>query len=168
MKFLNDDELKKITNLFENMTSSIVKLTEKTEEQDRKIRHLENQIIRSLDLNADAIETVTNRFQTPFEDLRIRINELESLIASSTQTFSLLKESDITFRLQRLDIMFELLVDLSLINLRILSIFMEFNNRIIEGSLDEEFMYSKNNQLQKELLEYNKIYGDFIEQTRQD
>ena len=164
---MNEDELKKITNLFENMTTSIVTLTQKTEEHDKKINYLEEQLIKSLDLNADAIETVTNRFQTPIEDLSDRITELENLISSSTQVFALLKESDIITKLQLIDSMFELLVDLPLINLKILSIFLDFNNKIISDTIDEEFIYTKTSQIQKELLEYNTIYANFIEQTRQ-
>ena len=164
---MNEDELKKITNLFENMTTSIVTLTQKTEEHDKKINYLEEQLIKSLDLNADAIETVTNRFQTPIEDLSDRITELENLISSSTQVFALLKESDIITKLQLIDSMFELLVVLPLINLKILSIFLDFNNKIISDTIDEEFIYTKTSQIQKELLEYNTIYANFIEQTRQ-
>ena len=158
---MNEDELKKITNLFENMTTSIVTLTQKTEEHDKKINYLEEQ------LNADAIETVTNRFQTPIEDLSDKITELENLISSSTQVFALLKESDIITKLQLIDSMFELLVVLPLINLKILSIFLDFNNKIISDTIDEEFIYTKTSQIQKELLEYNTIYANFIEQTRQ-
>ena len=164
---MNEDELKKITNLFENMTTSIVTLTQKTEEHDKKINYLEEQLIKSLDLNADAIETVTNRFQTPIEDLSDKITELENLISSSTQVFALLKESDIITKLQLIDSMFELLVVLPLINLKILSIFLDFNNKIISDTIDEEFIYTKTSQIQKELLEYNTIYANFIEQTRQ-
>ena len=164
---MNDQELKKITTLFENMTSQIVQLKVKTEEQDKKIQYLENQLIKSLDLNSDAIETVVNRFETPIEDLITRITELESIISSSTQVFELLKELDIVTKLNLVDSMFELLVDLPLINLKVLSILHEINNKLIDGSFDKEFIYTKTNQLQQELLEYNTLYGDFIEQTRQ-
>ena len=165
---MNEEELNKVTILFENMTASLVQLKEKVEEQDKKIQYLENQLVKSLDLNSDAIETVVNRFETPIEDLSTRITELEALISSSTQVFALLKESDISTKLNLLDNMFELLVDLPLINLKVLSIFMEFNAKMIDNSLNEEFIYDNNNKLQKELLEYNTIYGEFIEQTRQN
>lgn len=164
---LDEHELKKITTLFENMTASIVSLTKKSEEQDQKIHLLENQLVKSLDLNSDAIDTVANRFQEPIEDLSSRIAELENLLSTSTQVFTLLKESDITTKLQLVDGMFELLADLPLINLKILAIFMEFQNKIIDDSLEEEFIYTKNSQLQKELLEYNTLFANFIEQTRQ-
>lgn len=163
---MNEEELKKMTTLFENMTLSIVQLTQKTEEQDKKINYLENQLVKYLDVNSEAIETVISRFKTPIDDLSIRIAELESLISSSTQVFSLLKESDVVTKLNLLDTMFELLVNLPLINLKILSIFHEFNNKIITDSVDKKYIYQKNNQLQEELLEYNTTYSDFIEQTR--
>ena len=155
---MNEEELKKMTTLFENMTLSIVQLTQKTEEQDKKINYLENQLVKYLDVNSEAIETVISRFKTPIDDLSIRIAELESLISSSTQVFSLLKESDVVTKLNLLDTMFELLVNLPLINLKILSIFHEFNNKIITDSVDKKYIYQKNNQLQEELLEYNTTY----------
>lgn len=164
---MNEEELNKITSLFENMTASIVQLRDKTEEQDKKINYLEQQLGKSLDLNSEAIETVVNRFQIPIEDLTERINELETLISASTKAFTLLQESDIPTKLNLVDHMFNLLVDLPLINLKVLSIFMEFNAKIVDNSLNQDFINSKNSQLQKELLEYNSLYGEFIEQTRQ-
>ncbi len=165
---MDEDELKKITTLFENMTASIVELRRKSDDQDKKIQYLENQLVKSLDLNSDTIETVINRFETPIEDLSIRITELENLISSSTQVFALLQESDITTKLQLVDGMFELLTDLPLVNLKILSIFMEYNNKIINNSIDVEFVYTKNSLLQQYLLEYNTLYANFIEETRQN
>ena len=95
------------------------------------------------------------------------MSELENLISSSTQVFALLKESDILTKLQLVDSMFELLVELPLLNLKILSIFTEFNNNFLNNSINTDFVNAKNSQLQKELLEYNSIYANFIEQTRQ-
>lgn len=168
MIILNEEEMNKITKLFENMTASIVQLNEKTDEQEKKIQYLENELEKSLDLNSDAIETVMNRFNTPIEDLSTRISDLETLISNSTQVFALLKESDIPTKLHLVDSMFELLVDLPLINLKILSIFMEFNAKLVDDSLDEEFIYTKNNQLQKQLLEYNTLFSEFIGVTKQE
>ena len=164
---MKEEELNKVTKLFENMTTSIVQLKEKTEAQDKKIQYLENQLLKSLDLNSDPIETVVNRFETPIDDLSTRITELVALISSSTQVISLLKESNIPTKLSLVDRMFELLVGLPLINLKVLSIFMEFNAKLIDNSWDEKFIYTKSNQLQEQLVEYNTFYGEFKEETRQ-
>ena len=132
---MNEDKLKKVIDLFENMTASIIQLQEKTTEQDKKIQYLETQLLKSLDLNSNAIETVINRFQTPIEDFNSRIAELEALISSSTQVFALLKETDIIPKINLVDKIFDFLIDLPLINLKILSIFNELQHKILDNSI---------------------------------
>ena len=105
---MDEIELKKITTLFENMTSSIEQLTQKTNEQDKKIQYLEDQLIKYLDLNSEAMDTIISRFSNPIDDFSSRITDLELLISSETQVFTLLKESDITTKLQMVDGMFNL------------------------------------------------------------